>query len=167
MTGLESHEVPEEVDPEGWTLRVTGAVDSPLDLDRADVAALPAETFEEDFECVEGWTAADLTWRGVRVGALIDRADPTSAASHALVRAMDGEYACSFPIERLATAVLATELDGEALPVEHGGPARLVPTESGTDCWEQIKWVAEIELRESEPSDGDTAKELALSRIDS
>ncbi|MFB6090747.1 MAG: molybdopterin-dependent oxidoreductase [Halobellus sp.] len=166
MTELESHPVPADVDPDGWALRVGGAVDRPLRLDRADVAALPAETFEEDFECVEGWTAAGLTWRGVRVERLLDRAGPTAEASHALVRAMDGDYACAFPLETLAGAVLATELDGEALPVEHGGPARLVPTDAGTDCWESVKWVAEIEVRESAPTDADTAEELALSRID-
>jgi len=166
VTELEPHPVPAAVDPDGWSLDVSGAVDRPLRLDRSDLASLPAETFEEDFECVEGWIAAGLTWRGVRVAALLERAGPTAGASHALVRAMDGEYACSFPLERLATAVLATELDGEALPVEHGGPARLVPTESGADCWEQIKWVAEIEIRESVPAEADTAKEIALSRVE-
>jgi DMSO/TMAO reductase YedYZ molybdopterin-dependent catalytic subunit len=166
VRGLESHDVPAAVDPANWELRVTGAVADPLRIDRSGLSTFPAETFTQDFECVEGWTAAGLTWRGFRVGHLLERAKPTVQSGHALVRAMDGEYACAFPIERLASAVLATELDGEPLGVDHGGPARLIPTESESDCWESVKWVAEIEILESEPTDADTAEALALSRIE-
>ena len=90
---------------------------------------------------------------------LLDRAGVRSAAEFALVRAMDGEYACSFPVERLSSAVLAVELDGEPLPVEHGGPARLVPTGEG-DCWESVKWVARLELHATKPEG--TARELTV-----
>ena len=164
MSGLEVHDVPAGVDPEGWRLDVTGAVASERTLDRGDLRALPTESFTADFACVEGWVAEDLSWRGVRVGDVLDRAAPTAAAGHALVRAMDGEYACSFPLERLRDAVLALELDGAALPVEHGGPARLVPT-GDADCWESVKWVAELAVTESAPGDADTAESIALSRI--
>ncbi|MFB6251153.1 MAG: hypothetical protein ABEI27_05615 [Halobellus sp.] len=39
-------------------------------------------------------------------------------------------------------------------------------TEPRSDCWESLKWVAEIELLESEPTDADTAKQLELSRTE-
>ncbi len=78
---------------------------------------------------------------------------------------MDGDYACAFPLDRVNDAMLAFELDGEALPREHGGPARLVPTAAGSDCWESVKWVAELEVRRSEPVAGDTAEEIALGRL--
>lgn len=165
MSDLETHDVPEDVDADAWRLGVTGAVGRELDLDVADLEALPTETFAADFSCVEGWVAEDLTWRGVRVGDLLERAEPTAAATYALVRAMDGAYACSFPLERLSEAVLAIELDGAPLPIEHGGPARLVPT-GAADCWESVKWVAEIELVDSPPGDDDTAKSIALSRVE-
>ncbi|CQH57439.1 molybdopterin-binding domain protein [Halobacterium hubeiense] len=164
MSGLEVHDVPDGVDPDAWHLDVTGAVASELTFDREDLRALPVETFTADFTCVEGWVAEDLSWRGVRVGDVLDRAAPTAAASHALVHAMDGEYACSFPLNDLADAVLALELDGAALPVEHGGPARLVPT-GEADCWESVKWVAELTVTESAPEDADTAESIALSRV--
>lgn len=165
MSDLEVHDVPAGVDPAGWRLDVTGAVTQELSLDSADLDDFPAETFTADFTCVEGWVAEDLAWRGVRVGDVLARAEPTAAASHALVRAMDGEYACSFPLDALADAVLAVELDGDPLPVEHGGPARLVPT-GDADCWESVKWVDALEVTEGPPADDDTAKELALSRIE-
>lgn len=166
MTDLERHPVPEDVDPDSWTLDVTGAVGRSLELSRRDLTAFPVETFRGEFACEEGWVAEDLTWRGVRVGALLDRAGPADASAYGLVRAMDGDYACSFPLDRLDGAILALELDGDRLGVEHGGPARLVPTGDDRDCWESIKWVSEIELLETEPTAADTAETLALSRID-
>jgi DMSO/TMAO reductase YedYZ molybdopterin-dependent catalytic subunit len=77
---------------------------------------------------------------------------------------MDGEYACGYPLDRLDGALLALELDGDPLPVEHGGPARLVPATAGSDCWESVKWVARIELLADAPED--TARDLALSRLE-
>ncbi|MFB6270042.1 MAG: molybdopterin-dependent oxidoreductase [Halobacterium sp.] len=165
MTDLEVHDVPAAVDRDEWRLRVTGAVDAPTAFDRGDLESLPAETYTADFACVEGWVAEDLAWRGVRVRDLLSQAGPTGAASHALVHAMDGEYACSFPLDRLADAVLAVGLDGDPLPVEHGGPARLVPT-GDADCWESVKWVDRVDVRESRPDDEDTAESIALSRVE-
>lgn len=166
MTGLEPHPVPGDVDPDEWALQIEGTVAQPLCLDWNDLGSYPKESFTADFACVEGWTAEDLSWRGIRVGTFLDRADPTPASTHVLVHAMDDDYACAFPIDRVRDAVLALELGGEPLAVDHGGPARLVPTDSGSDCWESVKWVSEFEVRESEPRADDTAKVIALSRIE-
>ncbi|WP_338742416.1 molybdopterin-dependent oxidoreductase [Haloplanus salilacus] len=166
MTDLERHPIPADVDPEAWTLDVTGSVDRPLTLTRDDLSTYSLDPFHEDFDCEAGWTAEGLAWRGIRVGVLLDRATPTEDTAYGLVRAMDGDYACSFPVDRLHDALLAVELDGEPLPAAHGGPARLVPTGDGGDCWESVKWVSEIELLEREPTTADTAESLALSRID-
>jgi DMSO/TMAO reductase YedYZ molybdopterin-dependent catalytic subunit len=155
MSDLETHPIPESVDPEGWELAVDGLVDRPLALAIDDLRSMELVRASGDFSCVEGWTATDLTWRGVRVTDLLDRAGVRSAAEFALVRAMDGEYACGYPLDRLDGALLeldgallALELDGDPLPVEHGGPARLVPATAESD----------------EPED--TARDLALSRLE-
>jgi DMSO/TMAO reductase YedYZ molybdopterin-dependent catalytic subunit len=166
MTDLEHHDVPEGVETTGWTLRITGAVDRPLELTHEELGSFPLETFSDDFVCEEGWVAEDLTWRGVRVGAVVDRAEPTETSEYGLVRAMDGDYACAFPLNRLGESILAIELDGEPLGPEHGGPARLVPTDSSRDCWESVKWVSNVEVLERAPTETDTARELALSRIE-
>ncbi|SEH46035.1 Oxidoreductase molybdopterin binding domain-containing protein [Halopenitus malekzadehii] len=179
---LVSHPVPDAVleavggsgeqsaDPTaGWTLRITTPADAgeSVPLTHDDLTGLPQETFTGDFSCLEGWTATDLTWRGVRVDRLLEATvGGVDGADHALVRAMDGEYACAFPIDRLTEAVLALELDGDPLPVEHGGPARLVPPGEDADCWRSVKWVASIELTADRPTEADTAREIALSRID-
>jgi DMSO/TMAO reductase YedYZ molybdopterin-dependent catalytic subunit len=165
MTDLQVHDVPADVDRDEWRLDVTGAVARDLALDRSDLAAFEPETFTEDFECVDGWVAADLTWRGVRVGDVLAEAAPDTDSSHALVAAMDGEYACSFPLERLSEAVLAVGLDGDPLPVEHGGPARLVPIDDA-DCWESVKWVTALRVTQTAPANQDTAERIARSRIE-
>lgn len=78
---------------------------------------------------------------------------------------MDDEYASSFPIERARDALLAFELDGKPLAIDHGGPARLIPTDDDADCWEIVKLVSKIEVIEEEPADRDTAEQMALKRI--
>jgi DMSO/TMAO reductase YedYZ molybdopterin-dependent catalytic subunit len=166
MTALETHEVPADVDASEWDLRVTGTVDPSQLFTRADLLEMPLERFTDDFECREGWTATDLSWRGVRVERLLDRVDPSADASFGLVRSQESGYACSYSLERLAQSVLALELDGDDLPVVHGGPARLVFPDSDRECWETVKWVAEIELLTAEPDEGDTARTIALSRLD-
>lgn len=166
MSDLKPHDVPADVDPAEWTLRIGGTVDQSVRFDPDDLASFPLETAAEDFTCVEGWIAEGLSWRGVRVETLLGRAGPTAASEYGLVRAVDGEYACSFPLEQLSNSVLALELDGKPLPVDHGGPARLVPLADERECWESIKWVSEILVGETPFSEADTAKELALSRTE-
>ena len=167
MDGLESHPIPDSVDPQEWVLEVSGLVDESLALRRDGLVSLPLETFTGDFECVQGWCAPDLSWRGVRMETILARAGASAESGYALVRAMDGDYACSFPLDRFSEAVLAIELDGDPLPREHGGPARLVPTGADADCWESVKWVSEIEIQRERPVAADTARETALSRTES
>lgn len=166
MSGFDARRDVPDLDRRRWRLDVVGTVERSLELSAEEIRSFDLETFSEDFACVEGWVAEGLSWRGVRVRELLALAGPTAASEHALVRAADGEYACAFPLERLSAAVLAVDLDGERLPVERGGPARLVPTGADRDCWESVKWVESIEVREAEPAAGDTARDLALSRIE-
>ncbi|SDR25643.1 molybdopterin-dependent oxidoreductase [Natronobacterium texcoconense] len=166
MNDLKPHGVPEDVDPAEWTLRISGTVDRSVRFTLDDLASYSSETAADDFACAERWVAEGLSWYGVHVGTLLEHSEPTAESEYGLVRAMDGEYACSFPLARLSDSILALELDGEPLPVEHGGPARLVPLDDDRDCWESIKWVSEIVIDESPFTDADTAKQLALSRIE-
>ncbi|MFB6352634.1 MAG: molybdopterin-dependent oxidoreductase, partial [Halobacteriales archaeon] len=165
MSSLKRTPVPESVDPDAWRLEIDGAVEEPLRCTRADLETRELDAFTEDFDCLEGWTAPGLAWAGIRVSDLLADARPRPEARWGLVHGMDGDYACGLRLDRLADGLLALRLDGEALPVEHGGPARLaLPGDS--DCWESVKWVSRIELLDHEPSAADTARELALSRID-
>ncbi len=155
-----------DVDPETWTLEITGTVSRPRQFTVDDIRSLDLEKYTHDFSCVEGWVAEGLTWRGIRVGNLLSLTAPDERSRFGLVRAIDDGYACAFSLDRLSEAILAVDLDGDPLPPEHGGPARLVPRGDETDCWESIKWVDSIEVSEAKPATADTAKEMALSRIE-
>lgn len=165
MDKLESNPIPSDIDLRGWQLHVTGAVSQALQLTQDDLRSLPDKNFSDDFTCVEGWRARDLSWHGIHVEAVLSQASPATDAGYVLVHAMDGDYASSFPIERVREALLAFELDGEPLTVEHGGPVRLVPTDGDADCWESIKWVSQIEVTKENPTEHDTAKGIALDRV--
>ena len=53
-----------------WRLRVTGAVDRPLALSRAQLQALPQREATLPIACVEGWSAS-RRWRGVSLPVLL------------------------------------------------------------------------------------------------
>lgn len=166
MSDLKTVEDAPDVSPDEWELTLSGAVETPVSLAYEKLTSYDLVTVTDDFECLEGWVAEDLTWRGVWVDKLLERAGPTVEEGYGLVRAIDGGYACSFELGRLGAGLLAVELDGEPLPAEHGGPVRLVFPDGDSDCWESIKWVREISVRESPPVEADTAEGIARSRIE-
>ena len=147
-------------DPAAWRLRVDGLVDTPLDLDLGDLAAMPQQLMVDDFSCLEGWTVPGLRWRGVAVADLLDRAAAPSEAAWVQLSADD--FSLPLPIAEARTALLALEVNDEPLPAEHGGPARLVVP--GGECFTSIKWTERIEVR-AEPADN-SARRIALARLD-
>ena len=150
------------VSTDEWTLEIVGAIERPLAYSRSDLQSMTPETTDEAFSCVHDDDAEGRTWRGVPVGRLLARAEPTATATHGVVHAADTSYACGFPLERLDGALLAVELDDDPLPSERGGPARLVPRDSARDCWESVKWVTRIVLTDDVDPTADTARRLAL-----
>jgi DMSO/TMAO reductase YedYZ molybdopterin-dependent catalytic subunit len=82
------------------------------------------------------------------------------------VAAVDGGYARAYSLDRLGNAVPAVEFDGTPLPVEHGGPARLVFPAGDSECWESLRWVARFDVRTTRPAEADTARDVALARTE-
>ncbi len=147
-------------DPATWRLRIDGLVDTPLDLDLGDLAAMPQQLMVDDFSCLEGWTVPGLRWRGVAVADLLDRAAAPPEAAWVQLSADD--FSLPLPIAEARTALLALEVNDEPLPAEHGGPARLVVP--GGECFTSIKWTERIEVR-AEPADN-SARRIALARLE-
>jgi DMSO/TMAO reductase YedYZ molybdopterin-dependent catalytic subunit len=129
----------------GYRLAVGGAVPRPGEYSLADLRGLSQAAARLPISCVEGWSTA-ATWRGVRVRDLLDRAgaDPaarvlvesiqTHGQSH--VSTLNADHA------RDPLTLLALELNGEPLHIDHGYPARLIaPNRPGT---EQTKWVTRL-----------------------
>ena len=105
----------------------------------------PQYTAELPIACVEGWSQS-AQWSGVRVRDLLEMA---GAAPDATVRVESfqngGLYRKSELNESHAhdpDTLLALELHGETLHVDHGFPARLIgPNRPGVM---QTKWVREL-----------------------
>ncbi len=126
-------------------LTVTGLVTERLVLDLDEVRAFGSVERTTDFHCVTTWSRLDNTWTGVRVADVLARAVPKPAATHAVVSGYPA-YSTNLSLEDLTgdDVLLAWMHDREPLPVEHGGPLRLVvPHLYG---WKSVKWVTEIRL---------------------
>ena len=122
-------------------VRIDGAVIQPISLDRAAIAALPAE-HHLDISTV----MPSMKGKGIRIKALLDVPTLAIQADHVTVHSGDGKYsACLTLAQALEWGILVYEMDGEPLPVSTGGPFRLVTPGLGDLC-ANVKGVARIEV---------------------
>ena len=134
-----------EIPPAQWSLTVDGAVHRPLRLSWADFMALEQVDDTSDFHCVTKWSRMDVPWRGVRLSDVIALAEPDDAAAFLMCHAHDG-YTTNLPLaEALKPDVLLVHTaDGVPLPVDHGGPVRVITPQ--LYAWKGAKWVKTLEL---------------------
>ncbi len=125
-----------------WVIPVGGLVETPLKLSLADLRAVPPRTQITRHDCVEGWSCIGQ-WKGAPLAAILARAKPKPEARYVVFYCADpiGEEdvdAQGIPIPRpfyyesldLLEAthpqtILAYELNGNVLAVEHGAPIRV------------------------------------------
>jgi len=129
-----------------WTLTVVGH-DVSRTFARAELVALGTTQVDLPISCVEGWSQM-ATWKGVRMRDLLAavQATPgshvrvTSLERHGGYRIMDmgPEYAED------PTTLVALELNGEKLDLDHGFPARIIAP--GRPGVLQTKWIEKIEV---------------------
>ena len=131
-----------------FRLSVEGAVGRPISFSLDELRALPQHEATLPIACVEGWSAS-ARWRGVRVRDLLERAGADGDAE-VLVESLEPEglYRTS-ELNRLQAhdrdTLLALELDGRELDLDHGFPVRLIgPNRPGVM---QTKWVHRLEVR--------------------
>ena len=116
---------------------------------------LPSESVTVDIHCVTKWSKFHTPWRGVALDTLFAHVE--SAADYALVHSYGG-YTTNLPIADLldGQSWIAYEYDGQPLPPEHGGPARLLVPH--LYFWKSAKWVRAIELtHDDQPGFWETA----------
>lgn len=112
-------------------LRVTGLVEKPDEWGMDDLAGLSGQV-----------TGAE--GRGVSAGALLEASGPRGG--FVSVESCDGGYRASIPIEELsAKGVVVYGLGGESLPLEKGGPFRMLVSGGRTLCW-NVKGVGEMRV---------------------
>nr|WP_034289847.1 molybdopterin-dependent oxidoreductase [Amycolatopsis benzoatilytica] len=134
------------LDP-GWRLSVvTPAGRRQFTL--TELRALPQSTVELPIACVEGWSQL-ATWRGISFPDLL-RAVGSKPGVEVRVTSLEktGLYGIStLPGEHTADplTLLALELNGEVLNLDHGFPCRVIaPSRPGVL---QTKWVEKLEVR--------------------
>ena len=113
--------------PQHWRFRVEGEVEEPLDLGWDEFCQMAKKEQVADFHCVTTWSKYDVQWGGVKFLDLAARVVPTDAARFVIMHCADG-YTTNLPIEDCMDedVMLAYELYGVPLPLEHGGPVRMV-----------------------------------------
>ena len=128
-----------------WGLRIDGAVARPVTLRWDDFRALEPATDISDFHCVTTWSRMDLEWDGVRFATVLAAAEPLPEATHVMCHADDG-YTTNLALEEALKddVLLVHTVNGESLPVEHGGPVRVITPQ--LYAWKGAKWVNRLEL---------------------
>lgn len=159
-------------DPSTYRLKIGGLVDRPLALSLSEVRQMRSQTVVATLECAgngrsffdppiagEKWNVGAVStaeWSGVPLTEVLDRAGVRSAAREVLFKGadygtVDGHmesihFERSLPLDasRDAGALLAYAMNGEALPLQHGFPLRVI-----VPSWyavASVKWLTEIEL---------------------
>ncbi len=132
----------------GYRLSVEGAVTRPLSFSAQDLRALPQHEARLPIACVEGWSATG-TWKGVRVRDLLDMAGASPAASVSVESLQPRGLYRRSTLNRLhardPSTLLALDLNGQPLHLDHGFPLRLIgPNRPGVM---QTKWVEKLVVR--------------------
>ncbi len=139
-----------------YRLTLGGLVEQPGEYSLAELRAMPARTQITRHDCVEGWSCIGK-WKGVPLGALLDRARPKPEAKFVVFRCFDSMHGPSTDSRYYESidlddayhpqTILAYELNDRALPITNGAPLRCrVERQLG---YKQAKYVRAIELVES------------------
>lgn len=159
--------IPYDLDPDKFTLDVSGKVDRPLKLSLAEIKAMPASEIVAVNQCsgnsrsffdprvaggqLGNGAMGNARWRGVALKTVLDRAGVQAGARQVTFNGMDvpivdrtPDFVKALDIDhaRDGEVLLAYAMNGEALPLLNGFPLRLVvPGFYGT-YW--VKHVDEI-----------------------
>ena len=133
------------VDP-AFTLTLAHG-DREVTLSRADLEGMRQRVHHLPIACVEGWSAG-AEWTGVRFSELLDLVD---APHDANLRIRSLQTRGSFGVTQIPASfardpltLLALQLNGDVLTVDHGFPCRLIaPNRPGVF---QTKWVTRVEV---------------------
>jgi DMSO/TMAO reductase YedYZ molybdopterin-dependent catalytic subunit len=140
-----------EVDPSNWQLRIHGMVAREITVTYGELLRRPLIENYMTLCCVSnpvgGPYIGNAKWLGASLASLLREAGPQAGASQLLCTSSDG-FTSGTPLSLVLDgrdALVAVAMNGAALPVEHGFPARLVvPGLYGyvSAC----KWVVDIEV---------------------
>jgi DMSO/TMAO reductase YedYZ molybdopterin-dependent catalytic subunit len=134
---------------ETWALIIQGeGVNNPIRITYDQLLAMPAIEEYVTLTCISNPIGGDLIsnalWKGVPLKHILKLADFDPATERIGFWAADG-YFDSFPYEIAMRdeVIVAYQMNGETLPVEHGFPARIIVP--GLYGMENVKWLVKME----------------------
>ena len=138
-------EVTPRLDTGSWTFAIEGLVANPVRWTWDEIHGLPASDFSGDIHCVTTWSKLGVHFSGVSVDSLLEAAQVLPEATHVLAFSHTG-YTTNLPLADITVGGRGWcgSYEGEPLPVEHGGPARLLVPH--LYFWKSAKWVAGLRL---------------------
>lgn len=155
-----------------WSLKIDGVVEHPVTLTMDDLKKMPRVELAGVLECagngrrffephVAGtqWAFGSVgngRWAGVRLRDLLQRAGIKNSATEILFDGADVPLGRMPDFQRTITAakalhpdtLLAYEMNGQTLPIQHGFPLRVIAPGWAGDSW--VKWLQHIEVLDHE-----------------
>ena len=138
-------EVTPRINPETWSITVDGLVSAPTAWTWDEAHRLPQSEYRGDIHCVTTWSKFGTWFGGVSVDTLLDAAGVLPDATFVLATCATG-YTTNLPLDdvRGGKAWVVWSYDGRLLPIEHGGPVRLLVPH--LYFWKSAKWVNQLTL---------------------
>ena len=134
----------QNVELEGYALKITGLVQEEQSFTYEEILAMPAAEKLITLHCVEGWEATVL-WKGTSIGDLIQLAEADQKADTVIFHCVDG-YTTSMPLADILerNMILAYSSNGIPLPPALGFPFIVVAEDKWGYKW--ARWVDAIIL---------------------
>jgi sulfite oxidase len=169
---VRSHVLVPKVDLSQWRLNVVGHVSKEITVSLDELRRMPSFELIGVLECagngrsfydppVAGlqWTNGAVgngRWRGVRLRDLLERAGVKDGAVEVLFDGADvplgtmQDFQRSIPLKKAldASTLLAYEMNGATLPLQHGFPLRAVVPGWAGDSW--TKWITSVRVLDQE-----------------
>jgi anti-anti-sigma factor len=160
-----------QLDATNWRLDVAGLVERPLSLSLRDLVKMPSQTEFVTLECAgngrselnprvdgEQWNLGAVStaeWTGVPLAEVLNRAGVKTAAREVVFRGADSgkldgselirfERSLSLDEAQGSGGLLAYAMNGEALPIAHGYPLRVIVP--GWYAVASVKWLTQIDV---------------------
>jgi DMSO/TMAO reductase YedYZ molybdopterin-dependent catalytic subunit len=170
---VRSHHGPPAQIPPKWTLTIDGEVERPVVLSLDEIRAIPAIRRLVTTECSGNgrgrfrlpntggvqWglgAVSSATWTGVPLSTLLERAGPKVTALHFWMEPADRGLVPATPAflrsiareDAMRDAFIAYEMNGDPIPLLHGGPLRLIMP--GWFGMASTKWLTHVHARPTE-----------------
>lgn len=133
---------------DNWYLQIDGLVDYPYIFTWREFIDLKREVQVSDFHCVTGWSVNSVTYEGVPLKRLLEKAGVQTKGRYVKFYSGDGVYTDALGLDQanMDDVMVAVLMDGHLIPSEYGGPTRLIVPKMY--AYKAVKWLVRIEVIE-------------------